>query len=518
MAKLYICPMDRTDKLVNILIDKDILDICNELEDGDALDIYVTHVVPLNVVDINEASKWKKKIVNLPPALAPAHALAPPPSPSREQESDVDSESDDYDEGEDDNENDSDFDNHDSDESDGVDLHVPDDNDYGSDVHEEFVECRDELRKYRRKKSERPKDKGDNNLGETGVDIDAEDEFDEEHNETMAAKRRKKALIFDQTKGVQLEKYINEPGRVRVKCMHPKCPWLLAASKDGISNNFKVKKYLAKHYRDKIMSQPNMKVWELKKLIKDELDMYVGRSTFHRARAKILKEIICDVHVEFKRLYDYRDIMLQTNPGITCVVEGWSEGCRRIIGLDGCFLKGICKGQLLVAVSKGGNNQMFPIAWAIVEYGLLKVVSEVLPESEHRWCARHILANWSKDWRGLERRNNFWRCARASCVAELNFHLDNMNMLRNGICESLLRYNKETWCKAYFNYDRKCEIIDSNIRETFNAWILAARHKTVITMLEEIRVKIMERIGKLREFADTWICDISPNYYESVPG
>ncbi|XP_070010958.1 uncharacterized protein [Nicotiana sylvestris] len=206
-----------------------------------------------------------------------------------------------------------------------------------------------------------------------------------------------------------------------------------------------------------------MKVWELKKLIKDELDMYVGRSTVHRARAKIQKEIIGDVHAEFKRLYDYRDILLQTNPGTTCVVKvedqgegklvfnsfyvcfyttkkGWSEGCRRIIGLDGCFLKGICKGQLLVAVSKDGNNQMFPIAWAIVEVensftwtwflkcvthdlelqdgrdltimsdmqkGLLKAVSEVLPESEHRWCARHILANWSKDWRGLERRNNF---------------------------------------------------------------------------------------------------------------
>ncbi|XP_070010328.1 uncharacterized protein LOC142163999 [Nicotiana tabacum] len=145
-----------------------------------------------------------------------------------------------------------------------------------------------------------------------------------------------------------------------------------------------------------------------------------------------------------------------------------------------------------------------------MQKGLLKAVSEVLPKSEHRWCARHILANWSKDWRGLKRRNNFWRYARASCLAELNFHLDSLNILGNGICESLLRYNKETWCRAYFNCDKKCDIIDNNICETFNAWILAARHKTIITMLEEIRVKMMERIGMLREFADTWICDISP--------
>nr|KAJ0214024.1 hypothetical protein LSAT_V11C400158870 [Lactuca sativa] len=26
------------------------------------------------------------------------------------------------------------------------------------------------------------------------------------------------------------------------------------------------------------------------------------------------------------------------------IKQGWTEGCRRIIGLDGCFLKGVCKG------------------------------------------------------------------------------------------------------------------------------------------------------------------------------
>ena len=31
------------------------------------------------------------------------------------------------------------------------------------------------------------------------------------------------------------------------------------------------------------------------------------------------------------------------------------------------FLKGVCKGQLLCAVGRDGNNQMFPIVWAIVQ-------------------------------------------------------------------------------------------------------------------------------------------------------
>lgn len=48
------------------------------------------------------------------------------------------------------------------------------------------------------------------------------------------------------------------------------------------------------------------------------------------------------------------------------VKEGWLQGCRRIIGLDGCFLKHTCRGKLLTAMGRDANNQMYLIAWAVV--------------------------------------------------------------------------------------------------------------------------------------------------------
>ncbi|OIT00478.1 hypothetical protein A4A49_59866, partial [Nicotiana attenuata] len=78
VAELYICPMDRTDKLINILTDKDILDICNELEDGDTLDIYVTHAAPLCVVEPTPFPPPKQSA----PAHEPTPSPSPPPSPS----------------------------------------------------------------------------------------------------------------------------------------------------------------------------------------------------------------------------------------------------------------------------------------------------------------------------------------------------------------------------------------------------------------------------------------------------
>lgn len=42
------------------------------------------------------------------------------------------------------------------------------------------------------------------------------------------------------------------------------------------------------------------------------------------------------------------------------------DGCRPIIGVDGCFLKGKQGGQLLTAITLDENNGIFPIAWEMV--------------------------------------------------------------------------------------------------------------------------------------------------------
>ena len=48
------------------------------------------------------------------------------------------------------------------------------------------------------------------------------------------------------------------------------------------------------------------------------------------------------------------------------VVQGWLDGYRKVVRVDGCFLKGICRGQLLSAVGRDANNHLYPIAWAVV--------------------------------------------------------------------------------------------------------------------------------------------------------
>ena len=55
-----------------------------------------------------------------------------------------------------------------------------------------------------------------------------------------------------------------------------------------------------------------------------------------------------------------------------------------------------------------------------------------MPAFEERRCARHILANWSKNWRGLQRKKQFWKCARSTFEAEFRENLHELSKLGTG--------------------------------------------------------------------------------------
>ncbi|XP_060168755.1 uncharacterized protein LOC132599411 isoform X2 [Lycium barbarum] len=78
------------------------------------------------------------------------------------------------------------------------------------------------------------------------------------------------------------------------------------------------------------------------------------------------------------------------------------------------------------------------------------------------------------------------------------------------IMEDFMHYQSFTFCRAYFKFHSKCDVVENNICETLNSWILAARHKSIITILEEIRHNMMNRHVDMIKFAETWIDDIAP--------
>lgn len=149
--------------------------------------------------------------------------------------------------------------------------------------------------------------------------------------------------------------------------------------------------------------------------------------------------------------------------------------------------------------------------------GLDSAIEHELPKVHHRMCARHIYAAWAKKWRGEERKIAFWACAKSTFERQLRANIEELEKLGTGIVEDLFEYPMHQWVKAFFPLEfPQCDVVDNNLAETYNGWILEARCKPIISMLDEIRQKVMNRIWKKRQFANTWISGISPKALEKL--
>lgn len=83
--------------------------------------------------------------------------------------------------------------------------------------------------------------------------------------------------------------------------------------------------------------------------------------------------------------------------------------------------------------------------------------------------------------------------------------------------EDLLeRWPIQGWCQALFINHGKCDAIDNNMCETFNGVMVEARSKPIITLMEEIRRYVMNRIVAKREYATKWKVDFGPNIVAKI--
>ncbi|KAL2930413.1 Transposase for insertion sequence element ISRM5 [Bienertia sinuspersici] len=186
--------------------------------------------------------------------------------------------------------------------------------------------------------------------------------------------------------------------------------------------------------------------------------------------------------------YLRRDIGSQCSKGCTCVLR-----LLRRVGLK----------DLMVAIGRDGNEQMFPIAWAGRRRGvfvsdehqaILSGIASVFPSAEHRHCARHIFANWHKHHKGDEMKLAFWKIAQSYNLADMNDAYDELEKADEAAALSFKRYNPKCFCRAYMSTSCKADVITSNLAETFNGYIIHARNKHLVDMMEDITAQLMQRL------------------------
>ncbi|XP_065867854.1 uncharacterized protein [Euphorbia lathyris] len=174
--------------------------------------------------------------------------------------------------------------------------------------------------------------------------------------------------------------------------------------------------YLTTKYLEDLRDDKNMKVSVIKRKMNREFGYDISLRKCYRAKAKGVNIICGEEKEQYRRLYDYAETVMVTNPGsmvkfktelmlehvgpvpreivvfqhmyyrLTPKKQCFFAGLRPIVCLDGCHLKGMLGGQLLCAIGRDRNENMFPLAIAIVN-------SECKDLGPSSWdCYKMILA------------------------------------------------------------------------------------------------------------------------------
>nr|KAJ0188126.1 hypothetical protein LSAT_V11C900457930 [Lactuca sativa] len=291
--------------------------------------------------------------------------------------------------------------------------------------------------------------------------------------------------------------------------------------------------WIGSHYIKEIVQSHKLSVRKLSAKVITKFGIQVSMGQCKRAKKYAVNLIKGSLVEHYGKLWAYGHEILRTNPRSTAkldvetgpdgkkylskfymcfqrVKQGWKEGCRRIIGLDDYFLKGIYKGELLCTVGRDANDQIYHIAWAVVcvenkhnwkwfldmliydmnlnfgngyslmldkhKVSLIEAIKELLPYVEHMQYVRHNFQILQKRFTWVIYHTHFWRASEATIE----------NAFKNGFYESPI------------------------------VVIVDARKKPIITILEELKLYMMDRLYNMKLEGQQWGNHIFPEIRNKV--
>ncbi|CAN1146569.1 hypothetical protein LINPERPRIM_LOCUS6541 [Linum perenne] len=196
---------------------------------------------------------------------------------------------------------------------------------------------------------------------------------------------------------------VNDKIRCKCECMQ-KCGFWLYARIRGGSDTVKLisghtehscpveedlraanPSFLARHYVGRFRVDPSWSLRNFVHTVVTDFGLKINMMKAYRSKRAALNLIHGEDGEQFHKLWDYKAELERTNRGTTVDIQydgltfqaiyvcldalkrGFKSGCRRFIGIDGCFLKALTGWQLLAAVGIDANDGVYPIAWAIVK-------------------------------------------------------------------------------------------------------------------------------------------------------
>nr|GEW52986.1 hypothetical protein [Tanacetum cinerariifolium] len=293
------------------------------------------------------------------------------------------------------------------------------------------------------------------------------------------------------------------------------CPFRLWASWMRIEKSFQIKtlypdhkccrnynlrslvtyRWIAEHYTREIIDNLWVFYNYMQNFIRSKFMINVSLGLCKRAKQAALFDHEGGLIDHYSKIWQYRQVVLDSNPGSTCHINLEEKD-------DGLTYFKRFYGQLMTAMGRDANNQIFPIVWAVVgvenknnwcwflsllsddinlngvaglivisngNKGLLEAMKIWLPDAEHRQCTRHIYANFKKKRNGLQFKRLFWKATASSMNEQFLEVMEEIKAINENAYTWLVDQDLNTWSRAYFEVDRSCAAFENGISESFNS-------------------------------------------------
>ena len=199
-------------------------------------------------------------------------------------------------------------------------------------------------------------------------------------------------------------------------------------------------------------------------------------------------------------------------------IEGFKH-CHPVMSIDGTHLYGKYKGKLLIAMGCDGNNQLFPLSFAITEGentdswgwflecirnrvtqrtgicvisdrhpGIMVTMADphlgwAAPSAYHRICMHHLASNFMTQFKDKLLKNLVCRAALASTERKFNKNMTTIGRINSEALQWLEAIPFYLWALLH-DGGRRYGIMTTNIYEVFNSVLKGARSLSVTVLVQ----------------------------------
>ncbi|XP_075473495.1 uncharacterized protein LOC142504537 [Primulina tabacum] len=340
-----------------------------------------------------------------------------------------------------------------------------------------------------------------------------------------------------------------------VVCSKENCEWKIYASKHKSDNSFGIRKcnlshscgddnlrsrghpkadssWVANVVKEKLRGEPSYRPCAMLKDIERDYGVELEYHKVWAGKEMAMHDIYGTDKGSYDKLRWYCHAVKETNPGsfVECEIDsmtnkfrrlficfhaclvGFISGCRPLLFLDGTHIKNKYKGFLLGVVAKDANDDVFTLAYAIVDAendsnwewfcyqlkhvlasqyimifrsyiffsdrhpGLIKAIQTVFPGIHHSYCLRHLVDNFVKQVlrRYPLHNKKHWssglkKAAYTPSRHEFSQHIKSIIDSMPLAHEFLVSVPSENWANSMFVGER-WGVINNNIVESWNNW------------------------------------------------